>query len=593
MQRRSVLKGLAALAATPAIKPAIAARPFRRVRPGDFGWPDAREWQKLKTALGDALIEVEPLFSPCIKEPHAPACRAVQDNIRNPFFIGDQAAGTQTSGWLDAWMSAPSVYAVKARTAADVVAALDFARAHNLRLTVKGGGHSYQGTSNAADSLLIWTRTMNQITLHNAFVGQGCEGKITPQPAVSAGAGAMWIDLYHAVTTEAGRYVQGGGCTSVGVAGLVQSGGFGSFSKGFGTAASGLLEAEIVTADGRILVANACQNADLFWALKGGGGGSWGVATRLTLRTHELPRFFGAAWGRVKARSDAAFVNLLTHFFNFYANNLLNPHWGEQVAIAPDNSLKISMVCQGLDAAEVQEVWRPFFDWATAQKDLEIVEPLGARATEARHWWDVNGNPSMIADKREGAPSYRGWWNGDGEQVGVFLHAYDSLWLPASLLHEQDTQTLVQALLAGSRYKTVGLHFNKGLAGASSDVLAATNQTATHPVVAEAFALAIIADGEAPAFPGEPRTPVDKRLARQDAQGVTNAATCLRKIVGNKGSYVSESNYFNADWQTEYWGANYARLAKIKAKYDPAGLFTVHHGVGSEDWSEDGFTRRS
>ena len=102
------------------------------------------------------------------------------------------------------------------------------------------------------------------------------------------------------MTTEAGRYVQGGGCTSVGVAGLIQSGGFGSFSKGFGTAASSLLEAEVVTADGVVRTVNACNDADLFWALKGGGGGSWGVVTKVTLRTHDLPQFFGGAEGKIK-----------------------------------------------------------------------------------------------------------------------------------------------------------------------------------------------------------------------------------------------------------------------------------------------------
>ena len=143
-------------------------------------------------------------------------------------------------------------------TAGDVAAAVNFARTHNLRLVVKGGGHSYQGTSNAPDSLLVWTRAMNQVQLHDAFVGAGCAGTVAPVPAVSAGAGAMWIDLYQAVTTQAGRYVQGGGCATVGVAGLIQSGGFGSFSKGFGSACASLLEAEVVTADGTVRVANAC-----------------------------------------------------------------------------------------------------------------------------------------------------------------------------------------------------------------------------------------------------------------------------------------------------------------------------------------------
>lgn len=104
-----------------------------------------------------------------------------------------------------------------------------------------------------------------------------------------------------AVTTKAGAYVQGGGCTTVGVAGLVQSGGFGSFSKHYGTCAASLLEAEVVTADGKLRIANACTNPDLFWALKGGGGGTFGVVTKVTLRVHDLPEYAGAAIFRVKS----------------------------------------------------------------------------------------------------------------------------------------------------------------------------------------------------------------------------------------------------------------------------------------------------
>src|SRR6476661_1965515 len=250
MRRRSFLKGIVAgvlhfvflpnwiwraAAATKAL--------IRRVRPSDAGWPKPETWQKLKDAVGGNLVEVQPLFAGCNADPKSSACLEALENMRNPFWIADQPAGTETSGWLDAWTPAPSVYAVAARDAADVAVAVNFAREHNLRLVVKGGGHSYQGTSNAADSLLIWTRKMNKITLHESFIGKDCEGKMPPVPAVTAEAGAVWIDLYQAVTTEAGRYVQGGGCTSVGVAGLIQSGGFGSLSKGFGTAASSLLEA--------------------------------------------------------------------------------------------------------------------------------------------------------------------------------------------------------------------------------------------------------------------------------------------------------------------------------------------------------------
>jgi FAD/FMN-containing dehydrogenase len=161
------------------------------------------------------------------------------------------------------------VYAVAARNAHDIAAAVNFKRENNLRLAVKGGGHSYQGTSNAPDSVLIWTRHMHDIEMHRAFVPQGCDRTMQPQAAVTFGAGTIGMQAYDAVTTKAGKYVQGGGCTTVCLGGPIQSGGFSSFSKHYGTAAGSLLEAEVVTADGRIRIANSCTNPDLFWALEG------------------------------------------------------------------------------------------------------------------------------------------------------------------------------------------------------------------------------------------------------------------------------------------------------------------------------------
>jgi hypothetical protein len=564
-----------------------------RVRPGDPAWPSAASWAKLKEDVGGNLIEVHPLFGACESAPNGADCLDALKNTDNPFYIGDQPGGTQVCGWFDAWTPASSAFAVKGRNAADVAAAVNFARDKNLRIVVKGTGHSYLGTSSAPDSLLVWTRGMNAVRLHDSFVGQGCEGKVAPVPAVTAEAGAVWIDLYTAVTTDAGRYVQGGGCTDVGVAGLVQSGGFGSFSRGFGTAASGLLEAEIVTADGAIRVANACTNPELFWALKGGGGGSWGVVTSLTLRTHDLPQFMGSAWGTVKAQSDEAFRKLIARFISFYTANLLNPTWGEQVHFAPDNTFEISMSSHGLDRQSAQAVWKPFFNWITASaNDYVISDELGASGHEARRMWDPEQNPSMTRDPRAGAPKHHGWWKGDQDQVGAFLNGYDSLWLPARLLHEDAGRRVIDALFAGSRHKKIELHFNKGLGGSSPAAVAAALDTATNPAVTEAFALAIIADGQKGAYPGEPRATIDLEAACKDARAIDLAAAELRKIAPTAGSYVSESNFFNRNWQRDYWGGNYSRLQAIKAKYDPGGLFFVHHGVGSEDWSADGFTRR-
>jgi FAD/FMN-containing dehydrogenase len=534
------------------------------------------------------LIPVQPLFG-CALPSESASCTDVSEHLGNPFFLGDQPAGTQVSGWLGAWTPAPSAYAIRARTTADVVAGVNFARRNNLRLVVKGTGHSYLGTSNAADSLLIWTRAMNRVQVLDAFVPKGCS--VAPIPAVTAEPGAVSIDLYYAVTTGAGRYVQGGGCTDTGIAGLVQSGGFGSFSKGYGTAASGLLEAEVVTADGSVLTANACLNPDLFWALKGGGGGTFGVVTRVTLQTHDLPTSFGGASASIKAQSDAAFKRLIAQFLTFYQESLLNPHWGEQVKVRPDNTLEISMASQGVEQDQIYELWKPFVGLLKASPQDYSLTNLGGFAVPARTYWDVENNPAMVHDTRPGSPIQHCWWRGDQGQVGAFLHGYDSLWLSAALLEATVRHRLVEALFAASRFKHVELHMNKGLAGATPEARTAARQTATNPAVLDAFALAIIADGGGPAYPGMPGAAVDLGAARTDSRAIDRAAAALRKVVPDAGSYVSESNYFNPSWQRAYWGDNYPRLRAIKKRYDPGGLFFVHHGVGSEEWSPDGFSR--
>jgi len=426
-------------------------------------------------------------------------------------------------------------------------------------------------------------------------VGAGCAGQVEPQPAVSVEAGAIWGQVYDAVTTKGGRYVQGGGCTSVGVAGLVQSGGFGSCSKGFGSAAASLLEAEVVTADGAIRIANAFTNPDLFWALKGGGGGSWGVVTRVTLRTHDLPENFGYVGGKIKARSDAAFRTLIARFVAFYRESLFNPHWGEQAKIGQDDVLEISMVSQGLDGDEIRKVWQPFVDWVKASSDYTLSDVFQG-AGPARHWWDVaarkkRGSTSMISDDRPNAPEAHAFWRGDQEQVGAFLHGYESLWLPQSLLAPERQAALSDALFSASRHKTVELHFNKGLAGAPPEALAAAKNTATNPAVLDAFVLVIIADGEGPAYPGLSRPAMDMDEAHADARAIDAATAELAKVAPNGGSYVSESNFFNRSWPQAYFGTNYPKLQAVKKKYDPDGLFFVHNGVGSEEWSADGFER--
>lgn len=601
MNRRDILRTAAAIpfsglpgGTSPAAFAGHIVRPRSRLRPGDAGWPSAADWNRLRAAVGGYLLKPESPFRGCSPPTPDEACTEALKQVQNPYFLGDNPALTQSSGWVDAWSSQPSVYAVAARTTDHVVAAVNFAREHNLRLVVKGGGHSYQGTSSAADSLLIWTRHMNGVTLDDAFVAQGCRGKQPPEPAVTVGSGAMWRDAYAAVTTQGGRYVQGGGCQTVGVAGLVQSGGFGSWSKRYGTAAGGLLEAEVVTADGQVRIANACRHPDLFWAIKGGGGGTFGVLTRLTLRTRELPEWFGAVGALIRPGSDAAYRALIARALSFYRTDLMNPHWGEKMIFGRER-FEVSMLFQGLTPEQARSTWAPFYDWVRARPEYSFIREPYLVSVPARQIWNPeymkNVPGSILLDDRPGAPPNRAYWADNRGEAGQFLHGYKTAWLPATLLEPARLPALTEAVFATTRHWSTAFHFGKGLAGARSEEIAAARDTAMNPAVLEAFTCAFIAGEGPPAFAGMPGTGPDLVEARDNARRIGLAMDELLKVAPGAGSYVSESDYFQADWQKAFWGANYPRLAAIKRRYDPDGLFFVHHGVGSEAWSGDGFTR--
>ena len=166
MNRRSFLKQLASIPALAVLCPRLSgaeqavvshlALPFHRVHPSDPSWPPAAAWEKLRNDVGGHrhLVQVESPLAVCVSAPNSGDRVTMFSRTLRFYLIGDNAGALQTSGWVDAWTSTPSASAVAARSTADVVAGVNFACESTLRLVVKGGGHSYQGTSNAPDSLL-------------------------------------------------------------------------------------------------------------------------------------------------------------------------------------------------------------------------------------------------------------------------------------------------------------------------------------------------------------------------------------------------------------------------------------------------------
>jgi hypothetical protein len=163
----------------------------------------------------------------------------------------------------------------KCRTVADVQAAVGFARKEGLPVAVRSGGHSFPGHSVADGALVVDVRQINQVSLD------------ATNRRVTVGGGAVWSEV-DAVTVPHRLAVTGGHVTHTGVAALTLGGGIGHLMRGFGLSSDNLLSAEIVTADGRVLQASETENPDLFWAIRGGGG-NFGIATRLEFQLHPMP----------------------------------------------------------------------------------------------------------------------------------------------------------------------------------------------------------------------------------------------------------------------------------------------------------------
>lgn len=188
---------------------------------------------------------------------------------------------------------------VRPANAGDVIAAVNFARDNDLELAVRGGGHSVPGFGTCDDGVVIDLSSMRGVRVDPATRTARAEG------------GATWGD-FNAATHAFGLATTGGIISTTGVSGLTLGGGIGYLARGAGLSCDNLVSADVVTADGRFVVANAHEHEDLFWALRGGGG-NFGVAVSLEFKLHPVAEVYG---GPMLFELDAA-ADLLRFYREF------------------------------------------------------------------------------------------------------------------------------------------------------------------------------------------------------------------------------------------------------------------------------------
>jgi FAD/FMN-containing dehydrogenase len=188
---------------------------------------------------------------------------------------GNRSYETRRRGWNALFDRRPAMI-VPCQSASDVQLAVELAQRYSLLTAVRSGGHSFSGQSSCDGGLLIDLSSMKRINVNRN------EGFVEVQSGAKIGALDV-ASLAHGLATPCGS------CPDVGVGGFLLGGGIGRLSRQFGLACDNLRSAEIVTADGTQRIANAADNADLFWAIRGGGG-NFGVVTSMRLQLHSVSR---------------------------------------------------------------------------------------------------------------------------------------------------------------------------------------------------------------------------------------------------------------------------------------------------------------
>ncbi len=203
----------------------------------------------------------------------------LREKVRGPI-IGPQDDGyDQARAVHNAMIDRRPAVVVRAANAGDVMSAVNFAREAGVDLAVRGGGHSVPGFGTCDDGVVIDLSGMRGVRVDPGARTARAEG------------GATWGD-FNAATGAFGLATTGGIISTTGVAGLTLGGGIGYLSRGHGLSLDNLISVDVVTADGRFLIASDRENQDLFWAIRGGGG-NFGVVTALEYKLHPVSDIYG------------------------------------------------------------------------------------------------------------------------------------------------------------------------------------------------------------------------------------------------------------------------------------------------------------
>ncbi len=421
--------------------------------------------------------------------------------VYNPLFDGHQPAAI-----------------ARCRRPADVQACVEVAARSRIPIAARSGGHSYAGYSNADGALIADLGAMSSVDV------QGGTAVI--------GAGTKLIDVYAGLDAR-GRCLPAGSCPTVGISGLTLGGGIGVLARKYGLTCDSLVSAEVVKADGTLVTASAQDEPDLFWALRGGGGGNFGIVTSFTFETPEAPELTVFA-----LRFDAGAAADVVGAWQSWIADLPPEMWTNCVVSGGTPPGARVGGCFVGPAAECERLLAGF-----------------GPAPSSRV---VSGKSYLDAMRYFAGCSERSVSQCHAANAGGEL-GRESFVASSRILAEPVRDPAALVALVDGREKTDLLLDSLG--GAVSEV--APDATA-FPYRNALASAQIYASAE--------------RGGQAATRAVNEVRDGLGSLAGGQG-YVNYIDPAMPDWANAYYGDNLARLREVADRYDPDGVFAFAQGL--------------
>ncbi|KAF2870573.1 hypothetical protein BDV95DRAFT_545515 [Massariosphaeria phaeospora] len=572
-----------------------------KIIPGDTDWPSDVEWARFNDTLGGALLKPLPLASPCYTGPLYNAARCEQlkrtwssaslhsddpISIMSQWASGNTCVATSNPDSTCTQGGYP-VYVVNATTARHIQLAVNFARNQHIRLVIKNSGHDFNGKSIGGNSLSVWTHNLKSLTYHPSYTTSDYSGR-----AVALGAGIQALDGSAAMRRYNMTMIIAGGSTVGLVGGFFQGGGHSSYTSYYGLGADQVIKIHAVTADGKLVTADAEENPDLYWAFRGGGPGTYGIVTSIIVKAFPTTPITSSSisFSTVPTRPNATAISIETFWAGLREYWRFTPKISEAGGIGynfirhtpipgTDSSgftFTTSISVPNTSTAAYRAFVRPLLQ---SLNDVGIPLTIPADAVQRFATFPPDQPQAVTAtDTDTNTPAALAL--GDTVSNTLIASRFFTLDNHASNTTLEAMHLAIRDFVSAGGYTFHGIDYTPSLARSghpSNAIHPAFRRATTH---AEGYASDAWWDGQTRVVPAAEQAARHTRLQAYMQK--------WRDITPGSGSYMNEGDAQEEGWKDAFFGSNYARLAGVKAQWDREGVFWAVGMVGSDAWEVRG-----